>query len=232
MDTEPWNGNIWKMLLGTTDVTFDDRSYNKDSSEYGHRVGEPEETPPNARSEHSNELDQPAPTDSGFESGTHQKSTQTYNSGKESKVVIEDGEHIHDSAFAESQCNPDEAPQDMGLYSVDTIYSASETSNTQAKGYMVELATELFRTVKSHEFDREAMERISNRLPDLLRAFALKVGHKAQSSTHLDVSFFVHKYRRQAKSSIKSMPILTLASGAYRTHLRRCFSPNPLKTSL
>jgi hypothetical protein len=71
MDIEPWNGNIWKMLLDTTDVTIDDRSYNKDNSEYGHRVGGPEETPLSARSEPLNELDQPAPTGSGFESGTY-----------------------------------------------------------------------------------------------------------------------------------------------------------------
>ncbi|KAF2690251.1 hypothetical protein K458DRAFT_280092, partial [Lentithecium fluviatile CBS 122367] len=64
------------------------------------------------------------------------------------------------------------------------------------KGYIADLAAELFGTVNSIESDKETLKRISEMLPDLLRAFALKLGHKAQSPMHRDVSFFVHKYRR------------------------------------
>jgi len=111
--------------------------------------------------------------------------------------LVEDGEHTHDSAFVGSQWESDKQDaQDVGLYSADTIYSASETSNLQARGYLVELAGELFGTLRSYGLNRETTERISKMLPNLLRAFALKVGHKAQTPKHLEVSFFVHKYRR------------------------------------
>ena len=89
--------------------------------------------------------------------------------------------------------------QNLGLYTAETLYSASETSTLpppQDKGYIPELAAELFDAVKPYELDRETLERISEMLPDLLRAFALKLGHKAQTPMHRDVSFLVHKYRR------------------------------------
>jgi hypothetical protein len=94
--------------------------------------------------------------------------------------------------------------QNLGPYTAETICAASQTSTLpppQDKGCIAELAAELFGTVKSRESDKQTLERISEMLPDLLRAFALKLGHKAQTPMHRDVSFFVHKYRRWADQS-------------------------------
>jgi hypothetical protein len=63
------------------------------------------------------------------------------------------------------------------------------------KRYIADLAADLFGLVKSHESNSEILEHISKLLPDLLRAFALKLGHKAQTQMHRDISFWVHKYR-------------------------------------
>jgi len=142
------------------------------------------------------------PTDSGYASRTYGGSVQTYSSSvKDLEVITEDTECTHgDSAFVGSQWGPDKQDvQNLGLYTAETIYSASETSSLlppRDKGYITELAAELFGIVKSCESDMETLGRISEMLPDLLRAFALKLGHKAQTPMHRDVSFFVHKYRR------------------------------------
>ena len=126
---------------------------------------------------------------------------QTYSSAwKDLEVITEDTECTHeDSAFVGSQPPADKQDvQNLGLYTTETIYSASETSTPplRDKGYVADLAAELFGTVKSYESDRETLKRISEMLPDLLRAFALKLGHRAQTPMHRDVSYFVHKYRR------------------------------------
>ena len=142
---------------------------------------------------------QPAPTDSGFGSGTHEMSGQPRSSGKILEIVSEEINHAQDSAFVGSQPEIDEeGTAGTGLYSAPTTYSASVSSDQQTKEYMIELAAELFGELKIHASDLGIKEHISGFLPDLLRAFALKLGHKAETQDHLDISFFVHKYREYA----------------------------------
>ena len=147
------------------------------------------------------EKNEQAYTDSSYASRTHEKLERTYSfSGKDRGEITEATEYTHqDSTFTGSQWGSDK--QDVptfGLYTAETIYSASENSALSPprhRGYITELAAELFGTVKYFQLDRETLERISKMLPELLRAFALKLGHKAQTQMHRDVSFFVHKYR-------------------------------------
>lgn len=121
-------------------------------------------------------------------------------SGQDLEVITEDTECTYeDSAFVGSEERTDkQGMRDSGLYRAETRYSVSETSTLPPRDerFIDELAADLFGTVKSYESNRETLERISEVLPDLLRAFALKLGHKAQTPTHRDVSYFVHKYRR------------------------------------
>ncbi|KAH6869157.1 hypothetical protein B0T10DRAFT_418901 [Thelonectria olida] len=143
-----------------------------------------------------------APTDSGSASATHGKSLQAYSStGNELEVISEVTRYTHEDSVSVRPQSPVDKQnvQNLGLYTADTTYSASETSTLpppRNTGYITDLATELFHAVKPYESHRKTFERISDMLPDLLRSFALKLGHKAQSQLHRDVSFFVHKYRR------------------------------------
>ncbi|KAE8315062.1 TEA/ATTS domain family-domain-containing protein [Aspergillus transmontanensis] len=78
-------------------------------------------------------------------------------------------------------------PQRQSSLQVDaarTIYSDTSSATTlQKESYISELADGLF------------TKRIFQILPELLRAFALKVGHNAPSQMHRDVMFFIHKNR-------------------------------------
>jgi hypothetical protein len=99
--------------------------------------------------------------------------------------------------------NAKQPVQKLGLNSSDTVYLGSEYSSLSVRRndlYISKLAVDLWEIVKAYQSDREALARISELLPDLLKAFALKLGHKAESKAnsqmHRDVSYFVHKYRR------------------------------------
>ncbi|CZR60699.1 uncharacterized protein PAC_10595 [Phialocephala subalpina] len=97
-----------------------------------------------------------------------------------------------------------------------TNYSASETSSLlplRDKSFIDDLAAELFSTIKlSSESERATLERISEKLPDLLRSFALKIGYKPHTPMHRDVSYFVQKYRGRIKGSFEDMfPLEDLA---------------------
>ncbi|KAE8414363.1 hypothetical protein BDV36DRAFT_299097 [Aspergillus pseudocaelatus] len=71
--------------------------------------------------------------------------------------------------------------------------------------YMSELAEDLFTKVVSWQPDAQTMERISEALPELLKAFALKVGHTAPSQMHRDIMAFIHKNRDTIVSRFMDM---------------------------
>ncbi|EGX53749.1 hypothetical protein AOL_s00004g408 [Orbilia oligospora ATCC 24927] len=78
----------------------------------------------------------------------------------------------------------------------ETVYSDTSSVATSTKQlYISELADALFREACPDQPCNEALERISRDLPDLLKAFALKIGCNAPSQMHRDVMFFVHKNR-------------------------------------
>jgi hypothetical protein len=138
-------------------------------------------------------------TNSAYESRTDGTSMPTFGvSGRNTETT--DTEYSRgNSTSAESQLSADKQHgKNPGLYTAETVYSKSATSAlpiSRDKEYITKLAAELFYTVKSYHSDRKTLRRISEILPDLLRAFALKLGHKAQIQMQRDVSYFVHKYR-------------------------------------
>ena len=83
-------------------------------------------------------------------------------------------------------------------HNAETVYDPSETSTRgplRDEHYLSELAGELFGVIRSHKLDSKTSRNIVEQLPELLRAFALKVGHRAQSPMHRDISYFVYKRR-------------------------------------
>ncbi|KAK6526081.1 hypothetical protein TWF281_011119 [Arthrobotrys megalospora] len=127
----------------------------------------------------------PEATDSGYASMAHQRHEQ---------------QRTHDkSEICErtSMAGPSPAVEDvLDFDDTQTVYSDASSVTTLAKeNYISELADALFRNLCADQLDGKTLERISAALPDLLKAFALKVGHDAPSQMHRDVMFFVHKNR-------------------------------------
>lgn len=90
----------------------------------------------------------------------------------------------------------------LGLYDTRTEYSASELSKVPTphdERYITDLAKDLYDSIKYHSPDSETLRHICDVLPNLLRAFAVKVGYSTRTQTPRDVSYFVHKYRRYVK---------------------------------
>lgn len=94
----------------------------------------------------------------------------------------------------------------------ETTYSVSETSaelRARDLAYTKSMAADLFESLQmSSEMDEGALDQACEALPDLLRAFAQKLGYRAQSAMHRDVMFFVQKNRRRSVYTILPPPIL------------------------
>lgn len=105
-----------------------------------------------------------------------------------------------DSGYASATNDKFKGAQDLeDLESDDarTVYSdASSLPALEKDIYISELADDLFSKIGSEQLDGQTTERISGILPELLKAFALKIGHNAPTQMHRDIMFFVHKYRR------------------------------------
>ncbi|KAI9727443.1 MAG: hypothetical protein M1834_008387 [Cirrosporium novae-zelandiae] len=79
---------------------------------------------------------------------------------------------------------------------VKTIYSdAPSLPASRKENYLSELADDLFKKACPEKCGGHTIERISGILFELLKAFALKVGHNAPTQMHRDVMVFIHKYR-------------------------------------
>jgi tetratricopeptide (TPR) repeat protein len=137
-----------------------------------------------------------ANSDSGYASGTYRPCHTLYTIAESRLAIIaepsESQEHVGLGYRAD---DPD--PPDIGLYNTDTAYSPSETPSLpplRSKIYIDDLASQLFRAVVSQKPDQETLDRVSQELPDLLRAFSLKIGYRA-TPTQCHVAYFLHKNR-------------------------------------
>ncbi|KAF3182049.1 hypothetical protein TWF225_006544 [Orbilia oligospora] len=84
----------------------------------------------------------------------------------------------------------------LDLDDTKTVYSDASSVPTLVKeSYISELADALLNEVLPHKPDADTLERISLVLPDVLKAFALKIGQNAPTQMHRDVMFFIHKSR-------------------------------------
>ncbi|KAK6356063.1 hypothetical protein TWF718_000437 [Orbilia javanica] len=77
-----------------------------------------------------------------------------------------------------------------------TVYSeASTVPQLEKESYISRLAETLYDEVRPDRYDSQTSARVLAILPELLRAFALKLGHNASSQMHRDVMFFVYRYK-------------------------------------
>ncbi|KAF5678711.1 nucleoside phosphorylase [Fusarium heterosporum] len=77
-----------------------------------------------------------------------------------------------------------------------TEYSEnSSTASSKKQMYISELAHDLFIKVGPIDVEQISKAELSTTLPQLLQAFALKLGYQAPSQMHRDMMAFVHKYR-------------------------------------
>jgi hypothetical protein len=113
-------------------------------------------------------------------SHTHGFSNKIWSStGKGSEVITNATDHTtQDSAFEP----PNEARKTSSseLSLARTVYAPSATLTTPGrgdKGYIGELAEQLFGVVNCPGLTQDALNRVSRLLPDLLRAFAVQVGY-------------------------------------------------------
>lgn len=117
-------------------------------------------------------------------------------------------------AITEMVASPDETPFEIasaeGLNEFEmmrgtgfpdfdgTAYSASDSASqspTRGREYVTELVKDLISKLRPLDLDSSVLEHICDRLPALLRAFALKFGFRTQSVFHNNISYFMHKRR-------------------------------------
>jgi hypothetical protein len=78
-----------------------------------------------------------------------------------------------------------------------SVYSdTSDASDFREKGYIHEFADFLFKKVSNIQLAGDTLEHVTENLPAILKAFALRVGLNAPTQMHRDIMFFVHKYRK------------------------------------
>jgi hypothetical protein len=131
-------------------------------------------------------------------SSTHGVSHKIWSSTGKGSEVVTDATHntTQDSAFKSPNEARKTSPPELSL--ACTVYAPSATLTTPArveKGYIDGLAEQLFGVVNCPSLTRDALDRVSLLLPDLLRAFAVQVGYQASSQMHRDVMFYVRKDR-------------------------------------
>lgn len=130
-------------------------------------------------------------TDSGYASTNldkHKYVQSTWDAGVELPIFPEEDptEHLETSHTQDH----------LEMAAARTIYSdTSSIASLRKESYIGLFGEDLFTKIVSWQPDAQATERISEVLPELLRAFALKIGHNAPSQIHRDVMVFIHKNR-------------------------------------
>jgi hypothetical protein len=133
------------------------------------------------------------PTDSGYASLQYHEIGYTDNpeSLDFTHFTEEDQPQQPNQRLSESDQALEECSDDTRTVYLD----ASSLPNSEKGDFITEMADELLSKVLSENPDNQTVERISAILPELLSAFALKVGCNAESQMHLDVMVFIHKNR-------------------------------------
>lgn len=87
--------------------------------------------------------------------------------------------------------------EDLSVKSeTESVYSdASATSDTRME-YLSEFANELVKVIQPYQPDEKIVQRISAVLLDLLKAFALSLGHGSPTPLHCDMMVLIHKNRK------------------------------------
>lgn len=83
----------------------------------------------------------------------------------------------------------------------------SRISALETKKYITQLTDDLFNKVPHEQCNDQTKNRTSEILPELLEAFALKIGHSSPSQMHRNAMFFIHKHRQLSFLFIDTMKI-------------------------
>lgn len=92
--------------------------------------------------------------------------------------------------------------KESGMVEVDRDESASVYSTTSFLAdstrdvYVSAIAEQICSSVHGSLHDATILSRVCNSLPRLLKAFSLSIGNNAPTKMHLDVMFFIRRYRR------------------------------------
>lgn len=135
-------------------------------------------------------------SDSGYASGSYRQCNTVYTSAESKLAGIAEASKSQEHFGLGGRVDTADPPN-IGLYDKDTAYSPSETPSLpplQSKTYIDDLASRLFMAVASQKPDQETLSRVSRELPDLLRAFSLKIGYRS-TPTQCHIAYFLHKYR-------------------------------------
>lgn len=134
-------------------------------------------------------------TDSGYASSKYETSKEV---SVEAKFVQQTAD-VH-ATSAMDQSNAAYIVENLDAVEVDEVRSMysdiSSVPDAKNEKLVVELAEELSKAIRPYQPNEQAMHRIFQILPDLLKAFALNVGGSTASQMHRDVMVFIHKYRR------------------------------------
>ncbi|KAH8172227.1 Pfs domain protein [Sarocladium implicatum] len=100
----------------------------------------------------------------------------------------------------------DQAAIAPGFGDAATEYTDADSVGTLKRElYISDFAEDLFAKILDLHPEPEDVERISELLPDLLKAFALKLGFHAPTPVYGDVVYFVHKYRSAIANAFRDI---------------------------
>ncbi|UKZ59991.1 uncharacterized protein TrAtP1_001279 [Trichoderma atroviride] len=84
-----------------------------------------------------------------------------------------------------------------------TAYKLEEINLDKRQIYISELANSFVRMIKDLDFGEDALKRVSVILPNLLEAFALRIGHRAPTLMHRRIHHFVFENRDEISTVVK-----------------------------
>ncbi|CAH0057092.1 unnamed protein product [Clonostachys solani] len=85
-----------------------------------------------------------------------------------------------------------------------TFSSASSVSDGRIENYISVLCEEIYRALQ-REFDHLKWVKVSEKLPELLKAFALKLGDAEGSKQHWEIMYFVYQRHSDIASHLQSL---------------------------
>ncbi|VUC21319.1 unnamed protein product [Clonostachys rosea] len=93
----------------------------------------------------------------------------------------------------------------LGNSDLRTTYSpASSVSDGRIENYISVLCEEIYNALK-REFDHLKWVRVSEKLPELLKAFAIKLGNAENSKQHWEIMYFVYQRHSDIANHLQSL---------------------------
>ena len=81
-------------------------------------------------------------------------------------------------------------------YDAETTYSAATAiSRVDTRRYMAELSNEIIKKL-GQDVDLRNLANACDVLPELIKAFCIKIGLESSSQTNRDIMYFIHKHHR------------------------------------